>query len=155
MHCIPLIFTRPFQSIHLSLGHVARTFLYASLYPFGYCAALIIVTLNKAKWSLFFHRSSATDRRVFCWRPHVPPREGYLRVFPPRTTMRSFLSGPLSLWASWSEKQEIAVYFLYFFFFFFFQEWMFRKRGHELINQRAWQQFQFQGRWAPAERDRW
>lgn len=30
MSCIPLIFARPFQSIHFSLGNIAYTCLYAS-----------------------------------------------------------------------------------------------------------------------------
>lgn len=33
MSHIPLIFTRPFQSIHFSVGNIAHTCLYVSLYP--------------------------------------------------------------------------------------------------------------------------
>lgn len=42
MYFIPLIFARPFESIHLSLGNIVHTFLYAtSLLRFH------IVKLNK------------------------------------------------------------------------------------------------------------
>ncbi len=97
MCCIPLIFTRPFQSIHLSLGNIAHTCLYASLYPLLHCATLITVTLNKAKRSLFpLFCLSESDKPIVdvlvlscAWRR--------LPACIARATIGSFLSVPLSL----------------------------------------------------------
>lgn len=154
MCCIPLIFTRPFQSIHLSLGNIAHPFLYASLYPLLYCATLIIVALNKAKRSLSpLLCSSESDRRVYCRCPCVRHREGYTCLCY-HDHNRQLPLHPLSLWANWrgGKKQNKTRDGC---LGFYRSQWMSSKREHKLMKQNAWQEFRFQGRWVPPERDRW
>lgn len=90
---IPLIFTRPFQSIHLSLGNIAHTFLYASLYPFlcvHYCQ-----TQQSEKGAFFLSsaRQSLTDESIVgilafarekdtCVHCHGHNRQLHLRLLP-------------------------------------------------------------------------
>lgn len=76
MRRVPFIFTRPFQSINLSLGNIAYTFLYASLYPLIHCDTLIVVTVDKAKRDLLspLFCSSQPARRAPRRRPCDQPQ---------------------------------------------------------------------------------
>lgn len=66
--CIPLIFARPFQSVHLSLGNIAHTFLYASFYPLILYTVLHWLLLHSTKKNAPFPSSSAcqslTDKSI-------------------------------------------------------------------------------------------